>query len=331
MKLSVQNIILIVATVTLVGCAGFIGYSLIGSKDNNKTPETTTTSTTRERKTTIKLEPEDTQVTEDFRIIMQTMFNGNQSYTVRSTTSEEEFIIKPDDYGLPSNLFDYTTDFLFRIKFDQITGKIYTVEVFNRLTQKIIDKPNERKIELAFNVEYNKKIIKKDWKQEIKLSELTENQVYSFITEVDVNEPPVIINDIGANVRVSTKGTIDDAYSKDFYFAEELKSNSVQIAIKNFKAGEAFNVSYKKVDTPIILALLDKSDIVYISEELTKEKFEHKFRDYIYNDTNENIIVTATDNKYGIENTKTLVLKPNDIIKFSWMIDTITFQKEGVE
>ena len=122
MKLSAQNIILIIASTVLVGCVGFIGYSVINSsktESNNQT--TTTTTTTKKRVTTVKIEEEDTQSVEDFKVIMKTTFNGNQSYSVESLTSEEQFTIKAKDYEFPSNLYKYTDDLYFRIKFDNLT------------------------------------------------------------------------------------------------------------------------------------------------------------------------------------------------------------------
>lgn len=332
MKLSAQNIILIIASTVLVGCVGFIGYSVINSsktESNNQT--TTTTTTTKKRVTTVKIEAEDTQSVEDFKVIMKTTFNGNQSYTVESLTSEEQFTIKAKDYEFPSNLYKYTDDLYFRIKFDNLTGKIYEVNVFNRLTQKVIDKPNERKVEVAFNVEFNKKLIKKDWKKEIKLSQLTENQVYTFTTTEDITEPPVIINDIGANVRVYTKASYEDEYEKEFYFGTDLQAASINLSFKEFKAGESINISYKRVETPVILALVEKDDIVYISEYIESKEFDPSFEKYIYNDTKENIVITTTDTNLGVEDINTYTIKPDEMISFNWMIDLITFKKEGEE
>lgn len=227
--------------------------------------------------------------------------------------------IEAEEFNLPPNLFNYIEDIRLRVTYSQEDYKVYDCKVINYITGEIIEDISEENINKLFNIEYGKNIIKKEWKDTIKLSELKENEIYKY-TASYTTQLPEIKNDIGKNCIIYIKEKEQKNYLQGIEMCKEISDNSAKASSDGitYNSGETFSIMYREAKNEELLRKIQKDEIIYLSKYNDGDKIEHSFEEYIYNDTEKNITIHI-GTLYGTENTEVTIGK-GEICGFDWMI-----------
>lgn len=260
-------------------------------------------------------------ITDDFEI--NYYISSGKEYNYGSYIDDENFTqlsIEAKKYNLPSNLYEYRDDIRFRITYSINDYEVYDCKVINYNTGEIIQDLSEENIERLFNIEYGKSINENNWVDTIKLSQLTENQIYKYTANSTVQFPK-IENDVDKNCMVYIKDRLDDNYKREIYMNKEISSSSISLSFNEYQQGEGFNIMYKSISNEELLKLIEDDEIIYLSKFKDGEQLDYNFEKYIYNDTDKDIEVNTKDVFFDQEVFNTYTIRKGEIHGFSWMID----------
>ena len=231
--------------------------------------------------------------------------------------------VKASDFNLPPNLYNYRDDIRFRLTYSKEDYTVYDCKVINYRTGEIIEDLSEENIEKMFNIEYGKDISEKDWSDKVKLSDLEENKIYKY-TANETTQFPTIENDTGKNCVVYIKGRLNQNYERKINMYKEIRGVSFHFSYDEYKKGEEFYISYKSIENSELLKIVEQDKVIYLSEYKDGDKLEYikDFKKYIYNDTENDIIINTKDKIGEKEFTNSSVIGKGEIYGFNWMIDS---------
>lgn len=263
-------------------------------------------------------------ITDDFTLSGHSSINDVIYYSAFLNKNNENInlTIKAADYNLPTNLFNYNDDIRLKITYSPDVDEDYKVldcKVINYKTDEIIEDLSEENIERLFNIEYGKDIIKKDWVDVIKLSELKENEIYKYTANSTVQFPE-IENDTKKNCLLYINGRLDDYYKKEINMYKKI-SGSLSISYNQYSPGESFRIMYKVIENEELLKLIPKDEIIFLSNYNDGDNLEYQFEKYIYNDTERNITIHTRNIGLITEKSDSTIIEKNKIYGFNWMID----------
>lgn len=267
------------------------------------------------------------EITKDFELQGYVSVNKVVSYSVN--LEDEQFTINATDYNLPSNLYDFRDDIRLRITYKTNDKTIITCEVLNYKTGEIIQDVSEENIDKLFNIEYGKTVMDRTWTDTIKLSELKENEIYKY-TANSTLQFPEITNDVG-NCLIYVKEKLDETYEKEINMYKRISGLAGSVSFNEYKSGDSFNIMYKKIDNDELIKLIDTDQIIYLNNYGDGDALEYEFEDYIYNNTDKNIIINIKDNMMGVDAQDSFVMDPNTIYGFDWMIESATIAYSSQE
>ncbi len=263
-------------------------------------------------------------ITKDCEIVGMISDDDNTTYMLElnNESNIEEVYISSKDYSLPSNLYDYKESIIFRITFSK-DFKVYEIKIIDKLTNKEITDLSNDKIEKLYSIELGKETIKKDWVEEIKLSSLKEDVIYEYTASKKVTEEPKIINDTNENCIVYSKDNYDEKFDFEIVTSKKITAG-ISGSYNEFDVGQTYSIIYKKIDNKELLSKVDSDAVIYLSKYKSGDELDYSFgHDYIYNDTNKDIILIV-DEQY--QESYEITIGKNKIIGFSWMIDSITIK-----
>lgn len=172
------------------------------------------------------------------------------------------------------------------------------------------------------DIEDGKNINEKKWVETIKLSELKENEIYKYTAD-STTQFPKIENDIGKNCLIYIKGRLDDDYKKEINMYNDISSTALHFSFDEYSSGESFSIMYKKISNDELLKLIEKDEIIYLSNYNNGDKLKYQFEKYIYNDTEKDITINTKDTTFGVETSNSVLIPKGEIYEFDWMIDSI--------
>ena len=234
----------------------------------------------------------------------------------------QELSINQTDFNLPSNLYDYREYIRMRVTYSEDDYKVIECKVIDYKTGEIIEDLSEENINKMFNIEYGKNINEKSWIDNIKLSQIEENEIYKY-TANTATQFPKIENNTGKNCVIYIKQKDETAYDKKINMNNQIVSNT-EISYNEYNSGDAFYIMYQTLEKAELLNLIEKEDIYYLSKYKDGDKLEDDLKHYIYNDTNQNITINTKNNVFGVEKTDSIVIEKGEICGFDPMIDTAT-------
>lgn len=270
--------------------------------------------------------PDNGSVTAKFDISGYASWNGNTSFSVYI---DGEYVrVDANKFKLPSILKNYSENVQLEITYFIHSKEVLICSVINKSTGEKISDLSEENIKKLFDIEYGKTPINKPWCEEIKLSEITPNTIYKY-TATSTVQIPKITNDTGKDCVVYTKetkegGWNDESYEKEVYLLNNIEGNAASFVYNEFIAGESLNIMYKEATTNELLSIIDSDEIIRLNGYKSGQSLQYGFEDYIYNDTANDITLITKDSAFGMEETKTIVIKAGKIYGFSWMIDSVT-------
>ena len=235
----------------------------------------------------------------------------------------KEISFSAKDFNLPDNLMDYNSDIKVRLTYSPDDYKVYNCIVIDAMTGEEITDLSEENLEKLYNIEYGKKIIEKEWTEEIKLSELKENEIYKYSVPEEYILPN-IINDIGKNCLVYTKTSDEEdsyfnKYDRNVYAGHSIESQSASFS---WREGDVLYIMYKKITNEEILKLIKEDKMIVLDKYNNGDELDYSLDEYIYNNNNFPVQIVTTDNAFGEEITKSYWLDANEIWGFDWMIDS---------
>lgn len=262
------------------------------------------------------------KITKDLSLNTYTSFENVIEYGCNISKDGEIFVlsINATKFNLPSNLYNYTDYIRMRVTYSEEDLKVYDCKVINYSTGEVIEDLSEENINKLFNIEYGKKITKKSWSDKIKLSEINENVIYKY-TASSSTQFPEIENDLGKNCIIYIKQQDDDTYKSEIKMSKNISGEEKSISINKYNSGESFCIMYKTLKKSELLKLVEKNEIIYLSKYENGDKLEFDFENYIYNDTDKNIIVNIKDKVFDVEKSKSFLIKKGKICGFDHMID----------
>lgn len=172
------------------------------------------------------------------------------------------------------------------------------------------------------DIEDGKNINEKKWVETIKLSELKENEIYKYTAD-STTQFPKIENDTGNNCLIYIKGRLDDDYKKEINMYNNISSTALHFSFDEYSSGESFGIMYKRISNDELLKLIEKDEIIYLSNYNNGDKLEYQFEKYIYNDTEKDITINTKDTTFGVETSNSVLIPKGEIYEFDWMIDSI--------
>lgn len=272
------------------------------------------------------------EITNDFKLSSRSSINGVVTYGVYIKNGSENVLLSFNaaDYNLPPNLNEYKEDLRLRITYTPSDNKVLNCKIINNKTDEIVEDISEENINRLFNIEYGKTINEKSWVDEIKLTELTENEVYKYTATATVQFPK-IENDVGENCVIYIKQWHEDTYKKEVKMYKKIEGTSISASFNEYKAGDAFYIMYRKASTNEILKMIEQDKIIYLSKYNDGDALEYQFEEYIYNDTENDIDINIKNIIMGVEETDSTTIGKGQIYGFSWMLDsaTISYVKDG--
>jgi len=96
-----------------------------------------------------------------------------------------------------------------------------------------------------------------------------------------------------------------------------------------YEPGETCRIMYRRAEAKELLGLIEKDDVIYLSNYKDGDKLKYQFEDYIYNDTEKNIRVDVESDGMS----KSFVVEKGEICEFSWMTKntTITYLADNID
>lgn len=266
---------------------------------------------------------DENRITNDFELSSYSSSNGEVQYGVYVKKDDKNILlsIKAVDYNLPSNLYNYKDDIRLRITYSQLDYEVLDCKVVNYKTGEIIEDLSEENMNKLFNIEYEKSVTEKKWVDTIKLSELKENEIYKY-TANSTTQFPKIENDVGENCIIYIKEKEDKNYEKEINMHKKISSSAISTSFNEYNSGDTFSIMYKKIGNDELLKLIQKDEIIYLSNYNDGDELEYQFEKYIYNDTEKNITINTKSTFLGVETSDSVTIEKGEIYGFDWMIDS---------
>ena len=119
------------------------------------------------------------------------------------------------------------------------------------------------------------------------------------------------------------KARLDDDYKKEINMYNNISSTALHFSFDEYSSRESFSIMYKKISNDELLKLIEKDEIIYLSNYNNGDKLEYQFEKYIYNDTEKDITINTKDTTFGVETSNSVLIPKGEIYEFDWMIDSI--------
>lgn len=244
------------------------------------------------------------------------------------------FKIDCEKFNIPGYLSDYNSDIYFVVTYieqEEMTSYdskyIKSVKVMDVSTDKEIKDFSRKNLDEKYHSLETAPVVEKSWVTEIKLSELKEGTIYKYHTTSEVNTSPIIINDTGKNVEISTKHSNSNFYDTEFMFAIILDSDySLNTTYEKYKPGDSYSIMFKYVSSKKILSKISDSDVILLSEYSEKNEIDPSFEDYIYNDTDKIVKIRVQDELNEVKYDEVFTINPKEIVEFDWKVDSLTIE-----
>lgn len=266
--------------------------------------------------------------TDDFEINGYIQLDSEAQYGCKIIKNGEKisFLLNAADYNLPLNLYDYRDDIRLRLTYTKEDSKIYECKVVNYKTGELIEDLSEENLDKIFDNKNNQDdqdAIEKVWSDKVKLSDLEENKIYKY-TANETAQFPTIENDTGKNCVVYIKGRLNQNYEREINMYKEIRGVSFHFSYDEYQKGEVFYISYKSIENSELLKIVEQDKVIYLSEYKDGDELEYikDFKKYIYNDTENDIIINTKDKIGEKEFTNSSVIGKGEIYGFNWMIDS---------
>jgi len=271
------------------------------------------------------------KVTKDLKLNGYVSYNNEFIYTC-DIGKTEWLNINKKEFGLPSNLYDYSEYIRMRVTYSEEDLKVYDCKVINYKTGELIEDLSDKNINKLFNIEYGKNITEKTWSETIKLSELNENVIYKYKAS-STTQFPKIENNTGKNCIVYIKEKDKKTYEKNINMGKQISSSAISLTLNEYNSGDTFCIMYKSLNNSELFDLVEINEIIYLSKYKDGDKLEYGLEKFVYNDTDQDIIINTKDIVYGVEKTNSVVIEKGEIYGFDWMIDsaTISYEKNNNE
>lgn len=227
-------------------------------------------------------------------------------------------------YSLPTNLYDYNEDILLRVIYSK-NYEIYDVKVVDKLTNEVLTNPSDNKIYKKYSIEVGKKVIELDWVENIKLSELKENVIYKYTALKNMSDSPNILNDTNDNCIVYEKEHSTNKFKYSISTSKNISSSFPSISYNEYEKGDTYSIIYKKIDNKEFLNKVDSDRILKLSEYNSGDELNYSFEEFIYNDTDNDIILVINDS-YSEKKEYEITINKNKIFGFDRMIDSINIK-----
>lgn len=300
----------------------FVVFSLllnIPSKFNIKLKDN------KQKNNEIKTKIENGVLTGDYKIAGKVSYNNNAYYTIYVKDIDAgSLIIHADEFNLPDNLISYNEEIKLRIVYDINKDKILDCKVSDNYGN-IIKDVSKKNIEKLFDPEYNKKVIKKELTKSIKLSSLKENVVYKYDVKNDTSAPE-IINDTGYDCIVYEKNYETADYEKNVMIYKKIEGFSITTSHSSLSKNDVYSILYKKASVKELMDILDKDDVINLSNYKSGDSISQQFEKYIYNDTSNKIEIHAKDTFYEETKENTYKINPGEIYRLDLGIDSIVIK-----
>ena len=252
-------------------------------------------------------------------------FSNNEIvFSVYINGNYETLKLNLEKFNLPKNIYTYNQNLIFRLTYSRDTFEVFECEIFDAASNELIN-PTEANIEKLYNIDYKETTQAREWTSEIKLSKLTENQIYEYIAPQDGTISPKVINDLPVNCIVYLKdpnSNIDD-YTKLVYMGNSQRYADVYHFITStpLKANQVLKIMYKKANAKEILNIVPKNSVIFVSELGFGDEIQNKnTAKYIYNDTKYPLILTTKD--YYNSDEKRTFLNAEEIYEFDFTVDS---------
>ena len=163
--------------------------------------------------------------------------------------------------------------------------------------------------------------ISKDWVSTLNLSTLNENVIYRYAATATTHFP-TIVNDTGKNLIIYLKEK-DGLYAQSISTAYNIEGLTASGGYNEYLAGEAFNIYFKAATNQDILDRVNESDIILLSAFNDGDALNHQNQKYIYNDTENDIVLRTKNTISGVETVKDYTIPKNTIYGFDKSNDVV--------
>lgn len=269
-----------------------------------------------------KREKKNDRITEEFEISGYSQFGSKVEYFVYIEEDDEykDITINAKDFDLPSNLNKVEDDILLKVTYSPKSLEVFDCSVINKSTGEEIEDVSEENIDKLFNIEYGKKIVKKEWKDTINLSELKENEIYKYTTK-EYTEIPEVVNDLEKPCLLYTKSFEDSSYDKTIIVGKKLSEND---DLNYANESDTFMIMYCEVDNEEALNLIEDDKIITLSDYKNEDEIDYTFEEYIYNDNKFPVNIVIEENIIDEDETKTTTytVDAGEICGFNWMVNS---------
>lgn len=261
-------------------------------------------------------------ISKDYSIEATASSNDKTYYYIN--INEKQIMIDSSLYSLPTNLYDYNEDILLRVIYSK-NYEIYDVKVVDKLTNKVLTNISNNKIYKKYSIEVGKKVVELDWVENIKLSELKENVIYKYTALKNMSDSPNILNDTNDNCIVYEKEHSTNKFKYSISTSKNISSSFPSISYNEYEKGDTYSIIYKKIDNKEFLNKVDGDRILKLSEYNSGDELNYSFEEFIYNDTDNDIILAINDS-YSEKKEYEITINKNKIIGFDRMIDSINIK-----
>lgn len=318
-----QNIIIAVICVVLVG---FDIFALSLKPSQNVDDDTSTKLAEIVHEPLVPESEQINPVTDKFYINGYMSINDNTTYMTENN-AKKKLNIEASKCNLPNFLKEYKDDIYLVVTYSNDDDTIYDILIYNNNDDAEIKDLSLENFQKMFDVAFGKVANNSNWSSSINLSDLEEDQIYLYTATEATNSAPKLNNNLNANCLIftrSTKSGSQDKWSKEISMGTSLKSNALSISYNNFKAGDTYEILYRKISNDQLLKLIKTDDIIYLSSYQDGDTIKSSFAKYIYNDTANSITISTTSNAFGIENASATTIPAGYIYGYDWMISNAT-------
>lgn len=261
-------------------------------------------------------------ISKDYSIEATASSNDKTYYYI--DINGKQIMIDSSLYSLPTNLYDYNEDILLRVIYSK-NYEIYDVKVVDKLTNKVLTNISNNKIYKKYSIEVGKKVVELDWVENIKLSELKENVIYKYTALKNMSDSPNILNDTNDNCIVYEKEHSTNKFKYSISTSKNISSSFPSISYNEYEKGDTYSIIYKRIDNKEFLNKVDGDRILKLSEYNSGDELNYSFEEFIYNDTDNDIILVINDS-YSEKKEYEITINKNKIIGFDRMIDSINIK-----
>lgn len=235
-----------------------------------------------------------------------------------------ELLINVNDNNIPENYYKYRNYIDFYVEY-QWNGEEYVILKWYMVdidSGEVLGHPTVDELENKYNIELHYDIETVEGiPEQIKLSDLKENVIYSFTPVGEVFDYPKMINDLGEDCVMWTMHYGNDSvYGKYAFPTEFIQDIEYTFSCTYFYEGDAWRVMYQKVNHDELMTAA-RDVFINLSELNTIEPNEKTISsNYIYNDLGKTVTLKISQ-KYPQENAQTfeITMEPEQLIGCTWM------------